>query len=137
MQAFEQAQRNVVRACEHGGGIGREHCLRGLVCARDVILALKLQARVDGKDHLAQRALVAGEALTARVGSARVNETGNATMALLNQIARSHIAAHLVIEHHLVALESFNGTVDHYGRDGKMADFFAQGTVIGKLIAYD
>ena len=58
-------------------------------------------------------------------------------MALLDQIAGGHVAAHLVIEHHLVALESLNGTVDHYGRDGQVADFFAQGAVVGELVAHD
>ena len=58
-------------------------------------------------------------------------------MALLNQITRSHIAAHLVVEHHLVALEPLNGAVDHHGRDGQMADLFAQGAVVGKLISHD
>ena len=42
-----------------------------------------------------------------------------------------------MVEHHLVALESLNGTVDHYGRDGQVADFFAQGTVVGELVAHD
>ena len=58
-------------------------------------------------------------------------------MTLLNQIARSHIAAHLVIEHHLVALEPLNGAIDHHGRNGKVADLFAQSTVVGELVAYD
>ena len=57
-------------------------------------------------------------------------------MALLNQITCCHVAAHLVIEHHLVALEPLNGTVDHYGRNRQMADLFAQGTVVGKLVAH-
>ena len=31
-------------------------------------------------------------------------------MTLLDQIAGSHVATHLVVEHHLVALEPLNGT---------------------------
>ena len=58
-------------------------------------------------------------------------------MALLDQIASGHVATHLVVEHHLVALEPLNGTVDHYGRDGQVADFFAQGAVVGELVAHD
>ena len=42
-----------------------------------------------------------------------------------------------MVEHHLVALEPLNGTVDHYGRDGQVADFFAQGAVVGELVAHD
>ena len=57
-------------------------------------------------------------------------------MALLNQISGSHVATHLVVKHHLVALEPLNGAVDHYSRDGKVADFFAKRTVIGKLVAH-
>ena len=57
-------------------------------------------------------------------------------MALLNQISGSHVATHLVVKHHLVALEPLNGTVDHYSRDGQVADFFAQGAVVGALVTY-
>ena len=137
MQALEQTEGNVVRACKHGGGIGCEHGLRGLVGARDVVLALKLQARVDGQSHLAQRALVTGESLAARIGATRVNQTGDAAMTLLNQIPRGHVATHLVVEHHLVALEALNSTVDHHGRDRQMAHFLAQGAIVGELIAHD
>ena len=137
MQALEQTEGNVVRACEHGSGVGCQHRLRGLVGTRNVILTLELQARIDWQPCLAQRTLVAGKTLTTRIGTARINQAGNATVALLDQIAGSHVAAHLVIEHHLVALESLNGTVDHYGRDGQVADFFAQGAVVGELVAHD
>ena len=41
-----------------------------------------------------------------------------------------------MVEHHLVALESFNGTIDHHGRDGQVADFFAQGAVVGELVTH-
>ena len=41
-----------------------------------------------------------------------------------------------MVEHHLVALESLNGTVDHYRRDGQMADFFTQGAVVGELVTH-
>ena len=41
-----------------------------------------------------------------------------------------------MVEHHLVALEPLNGTVDHYRRDGQMADFFAQGAVVGELVTH-
>ena len=41
-----------------------------------------------------------------------------------------------MVEHHLVAFESLNGTVNHYSRDGQMADFFAQGAVVGKLVTH-
>ena len=57
-------------------------------------------------------------------------------MTLLDQIAGSHVATHLVVEHHLVALEPLNGTVDHYRRYGQMADFFAQGAVVGELVTH-
>ena len=137
MQALEQTEGDVIRTCEHSGGISCEHRLRGLVCTRNVVLALKLQTCVDRQANLAQRALIAGKSLTPRIGTARVNQAGNATVALLDQIAGGHVAAHLVIEHHLVALESLNGTVDHYGRDGQVADFFAQGAVVGELVAHD
>lgn len=59
-------------------------------------------------------------------------------MALLNQIGGGHVTTHLVVEHHLVALEPLNGTVDHYRRDGQMADFFAQGQrSSGELVTHD
>ena len=117
VQALEQTEGDVIRTCEHSGGISCEHRLRGLIGTRNVVLALKLQARVDGQSHLAQRALVTGESLAARIGATRVT--------------------HLVVEHHLVALEPLNGTIDHHGRDRQMADFFAQGAVVGELVAYD
>ena len=78
----------------------------------------KLQTRVNRQPHLAQRTLVAGKTLTTRIGTARINQAGNATVPLLDQVAGSHVATHLVVEHHLVALEPLNGTVDHYRRDG-------------------
>lgn len=111
--------------------------LRGLVGTRNVVLALKLQTCVDRQANLAQRALLAGKSLTPRIGTARVNQAGNATVALLDQIASGHVATHLVVEHHLVALEPLNGTVDHHGRDRQMADFFAQGAVVGELVAHN
>ena len=136
VQALEQTEGNVIRACEHGSGVSCEHCLRGLVCARNVVLALKLQTRVDRQANLAQRALIAGKSLATRIGTAGINQAGNTAVALLDQIAGGHIAAHLVVEHHLVALEPLNGTVDHYGRDGQVADFFAQGAVVGELVTH-
>ena len=57
-------------------------------------------------------------------------------MTLLNQIPRGHVAAHLVVEHHLVALEALNGTVDHHGRNRQMAHFLAQGAIVGELVAH-
>ena len=137
VQALEQTEGNVIRACEHGGGVGCEHRLRGLVGTRNVVLALKLQTRVDRQANLAQRALIAGKSLAARIGTARVNQAGNTTVALLDQVAGSHVATHLVVEHHLVALESLNGTVDHNSRDRQMADLFAQGAVVRELVAHD
>lgn len=94
------------------------------------------QTRVDRQANLTQRALIAGKSLATRIGTAGINQAGDATVALLNQIAGGHIAAHLVVEHHLVALEPLNGTVDHYGRDGQVADFFAQGAIIGELVTH-
>ena len=41
-----------------------------------------------------------------------------------------------MVEHHLVALESLNGTVNHHGRNGEMTDFFAQGAVVGELVTH-
>ena len=136
MQALEQTEGNVIRACEHGGGVSCEHRLRRLVCARNVVLALKLQTCVDRQANLAQRTLVTGKSFAARIGATRVNQAGNATVTLLDQIAGSHVATHLVVEHHLVALEPLNGTVDHYRRNGQMADFFAQGAVVGELVTH-
>ena len=137
VQALEQTEGDVIRTCEHSGGISCEHRLRGLVGTRNVVLALKLQTCVDRQANLAQRALIAGKSLTPRIGTARVNQAGNATVTLLDQIAGGHVATHLVVEHHLVALEPLNGTVDHHGRDRQMADFFAQGAVVGELVAHD
>ena len=34
----DRTEGNVIRACEHGGGVSCEHRLRGLVCARNVVL---------------------------------------------------------------------------------------------------
>ena len=136
MQALEQTKGNVIRACEHGGGISCEHRLRGLVCTWNVVLALKLQTRVDRQANLAQCALIAGKSFATRIGAACVNQASNTAVALLDQIAGGHVAAHLVVEHHLVALEPLNGTVDHHGRDRQMADFFAQGAVVGELVTH-
>ena len=58
-------------------------------------------------------------------------------MTLLDQIAGSHVATHLVVEHHLVALEPLNGTVDHYRRNGQMADFCAQSAIVREFVAHD
>ena len=137
VQALEQTEGDVIRTCEHSGGISCEHRLRGLVGTRNVVLALKLQTCVDRQANLAQRALIAGKSFATRIGAACVNQASNTAVALLDQIAGGHVAAHLVVEHHLVALESLNGTVDHYGRDGQVADFFAQGAVVGELVAHD
>ena len=84
VQALEQAEGDVIRTCEHGGGISCEHRLRGLVGTRNVVLALKLQTRVDWQANLAQRALIAGKSLATRIGTACVNQTGDAAMTLLN-----------------------------------------------------
>ena len=58
-------------------------------------------------------------------------------MALFDQITRGHIATHLVIEHHLVALKSLNGAVNHHSRDGQVADFLAQSAVVRELVAHN